>query len=289
MLFIVGMIVVFGAVITGYTMHHGNLAILWQPNEIVIICGAALGAFIIANPMDVIKDVGGGLKKLFKSKPYNKAKYLELLLFLFATFKMIKTKGMLEIESHIEDPHHSTLFEKFPSVVHNHHAITFFCDYLRLISMGVDNHYVLEDLMEKELEVHHHEAAASAGAISAIADGMPALGIVAAVLGVITTMGSITEPPEILGGLIGAALVGTFLGVLLSYGLIAPMASYIGKYTDAEGQYMECIKAGLIANLRGNAPVVTVEFVRKIISTRDQPSFKELEEAISSADGKSAE
>ena len=281
MTFIIGMVVVFGCVVTGYLMHHGIMAVLWQPNEIVIICGAALGAFIISNNADVMKDVGKNLGKLLKGKPYNKAKYLDLLLFQFSVFKLIKTKGMLEVEPHIEDPHHSTLFAKFPSVAHNHHAMTFFCDYLRLISMGVDNHYVLEDLMEKELEIHHHEHATVATAISNIADGMPALGIVAAVLGVITTMGHISEPPEVLGGLIGAALVGTFLGVLLSYGVIAPIAAFISKFGEAEGKYMECMKVGLIANVRGNAPVVTVEFVRKMIGSHEQPSFKELEAAIS--------
>jgi len=286
MFFIIGLVVVFGSVVTGYLMHHGKLAVLWQPNEIVIICGAALGAFIISNPMDVIKDVGKSMKMLFKGKPYKKSDYMELLLFMFAVFKLIKTKGMLEIEAHIEDPEQSTLFSKYPGVQHNHHAVVFFCDYLRLISMGVDNHYVLEDLMEKDIDGHTHHCHVIGTAISNIADGMPALGIVAAVLGVITTMGSISEPPAILGGLIGAALVGTFLGVLLSYGVIAPMAAFISKFGEAEIKYFECMKAGLIGNLRGNAPVVTIEFVRRILGEHEQPTFKEMEEAIANMDTK---
>jgi chemotaxis protein MotA len=280
MLFLVGVFVVFGSVIGGYLMHNGNMAVLWQPNEIVIIGGAAFGAFLIANPMDIVKDCGKSLKKLLKPKPFGKQQYLELLLFIFSVCKLMKTKGMLEIESHIEKPSESDLFKVAPSLLSNHHAVQFFCDYVRLLTMGVTNPYHLEDLMEKELEIQHHEHSLVPGAISAMGDGMPALGIVAAVLGVITTMKSISEPPEVLGGLIEAALVGTFLGVLLSYGIISPIASYLGKFFDAEIKYYHCIKAAILAHVQGNAPTITVEFVRKMVPEHDRPSFKEVEEAL---------
>lgn len=280
MLFPIGLVIVFGSVITGYLMHHGKLAVLWQPNEIVIICGAALGAFIIANPLDLIKDVGKAFKKLFKGQPYKKAHYLELLAFLFTVFKLIKTKGMLEVEAHIENPHESELFRKFPKILNDHHIVDFFCDSLRLLTMGVDNPYSMDEILEKEIETHHHELEQTAAAITTVADAMPALGIVAAVLGVITTMGSITEPPAILGGLIAAALVGTFLGVLLAYGLIAPIGAFLTKFAHAETRYFECIKQGIIAHMQGNAPAITIEFVRKMIPPHTQPSFKETEAMI---------
>jgi chemotaxis protein MotA len=280
MFFIIGFIVVFGGVAGGYAMHHGNFAVLWQPNEIVIIFGASIGAFIISNPPNVLKQTMGALKYLFKGSPYVKEDYMQLLLFFFGACKLMKTKGMLQIEPALDAPHESELFTKFPKFLHNHHGVEFFCDYLRLVTMGMDNHYQLEDLMEKEIEIHHHEAAMPSASVNAMADGMPALGIVAAVLGVIQTMGSITEPPEILGGLIGAALVGTFLGVLMSYGLIAPIAASLGKFADSETQYFQVMKTAIIAHVQGNAPVVTVEFARKMIPSNLRPSFSELDAAI---------
>ncbi len=280
MTFIIGFITVFGCVAGGYAMHHGNFAILWQPSEVVIICGASFGAFIIANPLHVVIDTGKSLKNLFKIKPYNKKDYIQLLVFLFTVFKLMKTKGMLEMEAHIENPKESEIFQKFPKVLGNHHAVDFFCDYVRMMTMGVDNYHQAEDLMDADLESHHHESHQAAHAVVAIGEGLPAIGIVAAVLGVITTMGSISEPPEVLGGLIGAALVGTFLGVLLSYGLVGPMGSYIEKYGDAESKYMECIKAGIIAYMQGNAPSIAIEYARKQIPSHERPSFKEVEESL---------
>jgi chemotaxis protein MotA len=283
MLFIIGLIVVIGCVFGGYASHGGNLKILWQPVELVIIGGAAIGAFIISAPGSLIKDVLKGLKKLFKGKPYKKKDYVELLTFLFTLFKLIKGKGMLAVESHIENPHESDVFKKAPSLLHDHHVVDFICDYLRLVTMGMDNHFQLEDLMEKEIEIHHHEAAAVAGSISSIADGMPALGIVAAVLGIITTMQSISEPPEVLGGLIAIALVGTFLGVFLAYGIISPIGTFMGRFADAETQYYQCIKAAILAHMQGNAPTVSIEFARKVIPSHERPGFKELEDALNAA------
>lgn len=280
MFFFIGTFVVIGSVIGGYLMHNGKLSVLWQPSEFIIILGAAIGSFIITNPKDLQGAALKSLKKLFKPAPYNKDSYIELLTLLFNVFKVAKTKGMLELEGHIENPSESALFSKYPKFMADHHALDFLCDYLRVLTMGVDNYYQMDDLMNQELELHHKENHDVSHAIVLMGDAMPALGIVAAVLGVITTMGSITEPPEILGGLIGAALVGTFTGVLVSYGFISPMGTYIGKYGDAEAKFLECIKVGIIAHMQGNAPQITVEYIRKNIPSKYRPTFKELEEAL---------
>lgn len=280
MLFIIGFIIVFGSVGAGYGLHGGNFGVLWQPFEVLIIFGAAIGAMIISNPGFLLKQILSALKHPLKGTAYQKEDYKQLLLFLFNICKTMKTKGMLEVEPALDDPHSSELFTEYPKVVANHHGTDFFCDYMRMVTMGMENHYQLEDLMDKEIELHHHEAEAPASAVANMADGMPALGIVAAVLGVINTMGSITEPPEILGGLIGAALVGTFLGVLMAYGLVGPMGSIMTKYAASETEYFQVLKAAIIAHVQGNAPVVTVEFARKVVPGHLRPSFKELDEAI---------
>jgi chemotaxis protein MotA len=280
MLFIIGTVVVFGCVALGYAMHHGNFAVLWQPNEFVIIFGAAIGALIISNPKHILKAVLKSFSKVMKGSPYDKADYIDMLMFLYGICKIMKTKGMLQVESALDNPHESELFTKFPKFHHNHHAVEFFCDYFRMVTMGMDNHYQIEDLMDKEIEQHHHAAEAPGAAIASVADGLPALGIVAAVLGVIQTMGSIAEPPEILGGLIGAALVGTFMGVLMGYGLVGPLASSVNKYAAAETEYFQVLKAAIISHIQGNAPVVTVEFARKLIPEHCRPSFIELDKLI---------
>ena len=280
MLFIIGVVVVLGSVIGGYVMHHGNLAVLWQPNEFIIIFGAAIGSLLIGNPMKVVKGAAKSLKYLFKGSPYKKAHYIELLTMLYVTFKTMKSKGLLEMESHIENPHESTLFSQYPGFIKNHHAVLFFCDNIRVMTMGVEDHYQIEELMERDLESHHHEHERIAGSITTMGDAMPALGIVAAVLGVITTMGSITEPPAVLGGLIGAALVGTFSGVLISYGFVAPIGGLLGKYFEDDSKYMQCIKVALLAHLHGNAPVVSVEFARASIDGNERPSFTEIDTVL---------
>ena len=280
MLFLIGSMTVIFCVIGGYVAMGGKLAVLIQPFELLIIGGAAIGAFIIANPMPVIKRTLSALGELFKGSPYSKEAYLELLSLLYTVFKLAKTKGMLALEQHIEKPAESSLWSKFPMFAADTYAITFLCDYLRLLTLGSDNPHEMEALIDEEIETHHAEKNQIASALQTMADGMPALGIVAAVLGVIKTMGAITEPPEVLGKLIGAALVGTFLGVLLSYGFIGPIANALKARYDAEVKYLLCIKAGLLAYMQGYAPAVAVEFARKALLSNVRPTFYEVEEAV---------
>lgn len=250
------------------------------PGEFIIIMGCAFSAFIIANSMDAVKFSGKYLKALSKPASYNKDDYVELFSLLFSVFKLARTKGWLALESHIENPHESDLFGQFPGFQHNHHAVLFLCDYLRIISLGCDKSFEIEALMDMELETIENHEHHPGHAVQAMADGIPALGIVAAVLGVIKTMASISEPPEVLGKMIGGALVGTFLGVWVSYGMVAPIAGAMTARADTEVQYYKCMKACMIAFLNGSAPQVAVEFGRKMISHDVQPSFMELEEKL---------
>ena len=279
MFLLIGCVIVIACTFGGYVAMGGKLGVLWQPFEVVIICGAALGAFIISSTTPVLKGAASALGAAFKGPAYKKESYVELLSLLYQVFKLAKTKGNLALEAHIENPENSAIFNEFPSFAKNHHAVDFLCDYLRMMTLGAENPHEMEALMDEELETHHHEHHQLSGAIQAVADGMPALGIVAAVLGVIKTMGSISEPPEVLGKLIGGALVGTFLGVWLSYGFLAPMAAKATATYDAEAKYFQCIKAGLLAHLGGSAPAVSIEFARKALLSTDRPSFAEVEDA----------
>jgi chemotaxis protein MotA len=283
MLFIIGIVTVIGCVLGGYVALGGHLYVLWQPFEAVIIGGAAIGAFIVGNPKSVLIRTGKAMGKLLKGSKYDKQAYLELLSLQFAIFKLAKSKGMLALESHVENPHDSELFKKFPILHNDHHALEFLCDYLRMMILGSENPFEMEALMDEEIETRHAEEMQIAGAMQAMADATPALGIVAAVLGVIKTMGAITEPPEVLGKLIGGALVGTFLGVLLAYGFFGPMASSLKHTFDAEIKYLQCIKVGLLAHMQGNAPAVSVEFARKALLEDVRPTFYEVEEAAENA------
>ncbi|MFA5121552.1 flagellar motor stator protein MotA [Zavarzinia sp.] len=279
MLLIIGFVVVLGCVVGGYALAGGHLEVLWQPFEFMIIFGAAAGAYIIGNPVTVLKKTGGDVASAMKGPRYNKAAFLELLSLLYSVFKLAKTKGMLALEQHVENPHDSALFNQFPVFVKDHHAVIFLCDYLRLMTLGTENSHEMEALIDVELETHTQEVHEVSHALQNMADGMPALGIVAAVLGVIHTMGSITEPPEVLGHLIGGALVGTFMGVWTSYGFIAPVANAVRTTHDAELRYLHCIKSGLLAHLQGYPPAVSVEFARKALQSHVRPTFYEVEEA----------
>lgn len=276
---IVGTIVVILCVFGGYAAMGGKLLVLWQPFEFVIILGAAIGAFIIGNTGRVLKAVPGMFGTLMRGSRYKQDAYVELLAMQFAMYKLVQQKGMIGLEQHIENPHDSTLFNAFPTFAANHHAVEFVCDYMRMVMMGANNVFEIEKLMEEELETHHEEQESVVTALQAIADGTPALGIVAAVLGVIKTMGSITEPPEVLGQLIGGALVGTFFGVFVAYGFFGPMAQSLKSSYQAESKYFMSLKAGLLAHIGGQSPVMAVEFARKALMSDVRPTFNEVEAA----------
>jgi chemotaxis protein MotA len=280
MFFIIGFVIVFGCVTGGYLAQGGHIDVLWQPFEFLIIFGAGIGQFVIGSPKKVLAGTAGAFGKILKGPKYNKASYLELLSVLYSVFRLAKSKGDLALESHVEKPDESTLFAKFPNFTHDHHSVEFLCDYLRLLTLGASTSHEVEAVMDKELETHHAEQHAISHAMGIMAEAFPALGIVAAVLGVIHTMGSITEPPEILGHLIGGALVGTFFGILMSYGLIGPMARSLEATFSAESKYMEAIKTAVVAHMQGYAPQVSVEFARKVLGTDVRPSFAEVEEQI---------
>lgn len=280
MLFIVGLVIVFGSVVGGYLAGGGHLAVLFQPFELVIILGAALGSFVIANPLPIVTGTLKSFGPLLKGSSLKKESYIELLSMLFCVFKLAKTKGDLALESHVDNPEESPLFSAYPGFMSNHHALEFLCDNLRIFTLGGGSPHELEAIMDVELEAMHAQQHAITAAVTTVSDALPALGIVAAVLGVIHTMGSIAEPPEVLGHLIGAALVGTFSGILFSYGMIAPIAKSLECTFAAEATYLICIKAGLIAHRQGYAPQVSVEFARKTLQGSLKPNFQELDAAL---------
>jgi chemotaxis protein MotA len=230
--------------------------------------------------MTTIKAVGGGFSKVFGGPKWKAQDYRDLLSLLFLLTKTMKSKGVIALESHIEKPGESTIFSRYPKLMKDHFAIDFICDTLRMMTMNLEDPHQVEDAMEKQLEKHHHEALSPSHALSSLADALPALGIVAAVLGVIKTMGSITEPPEVLGAMIGGALVGTFLGVFLAYGMVGPMAARMKEVTEEEGAFYRIIQSVLVAHLHGNAAQISVEIGRGNVPTEAQPSFLELEEAL---------
>ena len=276
---IVGIVIVIGAVIGGYIAMGGHLEVLIQPFEAVIILGAAAGAFVIGNTGPVLKQTLGVFGTLLRGSRYNKAAYVELLGLQFTLFKLVQSRGVLALEAHVEDPENSPIFQRFPKFAANHHAVEFMCDYLRMLTLGTNNVHEVEALMDEELEAHHQENQRLVAAIQSLADGTPALGIVAAVLGVIKTMGSIAEPPEVLGHMIGGALVGTFLGVFVAYGFFGPMAQSLRSIFESESKYFLAMKTGLLAHLNGYAPVMAIEFARKTLMSEDRPTFAEVDAA----------
>ena len=282
---IIGIVMLFGMVFGSYLLAGGKMAVILHslPFELMGILGSGVAAFLIANSMDVIKATLGGFGKIFGGAKWKKQDYKDLLSLLFQLTKTMKSKGVVALESHIEKPKESTIFQKYPKVLKDHFAVDFICDTLRMMTMNLEDPHQVEDAMEKQLEKHHHEAQAGAHALQNMADALPALGIVIAVLGVIKTMGSITEPPEVLGGMIGGALVGTFLGVFLAYGLVGPMATRLKEVLEGDGAYYKIIQSVLVAHLHGNAAQISVEIGRGDIPSSAQPSFMEMEEALSAA------
>ena len=279
---IIGIVLLFGLVFGSYAISGGKFEVILHaaPHELMAIGGAGIAAFMISNSMTVIKGAMGGLGKCFAGPKWKKQDYKDLLSLLFQLTKTMKSKGVIALESHIEKPGESSIFQKYPKIMKDHFAIDFICDTLRMMTMNLEDPHQIEDAMEKQLEKHHHEAAMAPHALQQLADGLPALGIVAAVLGVIKTMGSITEPPEVLGGMIGSALVGTFLGVFLAYGLVGPFAARLQAIVDEEGAFYKIIQSVLVAHLHGNAAQISVEIGRGDIPSSAQPSFGEMEETL---------
>ena len=276
-----GTIVVFGTLLGGY-LPHGSFGILIQPLEVLIICGGALGAYIIANPGWVVKAGFSGALGLMKPPAHNKELYMELLGLMFQIFNKARREGLMAIEADVEDPHSSDLFNSAPAVAADHHAMDFICDYLRLMISGASNPYQLEDLMIAELESHHHESAMPGAAVGEVAQALPAFGIVAAVLGIIVTMSYLDAGPMEIAHHMSVALVGTFLGILIAYGVVAPISNELTNRAHAEGEFYGTIKTCLIANLNGYAPQIAVEFGRKSIPSKERPSFQEVDEYLQS-------
>jgi chemotaxis protein MotA len=280
---IIGIVLLFALVFGSYIMTGGNMGVILHaaPHEMMAIGGAGVASFLISNSMTVIKGCGAGMGKIFGGPKWKSSDYRDLPSLLFLLTKTMKSKGVIALESHIENPHDSTIFSRYPKIMKDHFAIDFICDTLRMMTMNLEDPHQVEDAMEKQLEKHHHEALHPAHAIQNLADALPALGIVAAVLGVIKTMGSITEPPEVLGEMIGSALVGTFLGVFLAYGLVAPFASRLTGVVEEDGAFYKIIQSVLVAHLHGNAAQISVEIGRGSVPSAAQPSFAELEQALS--------
>lgn len=277
---IVGIIVVLGAVIGGYLMEHGNLAVIFQPAELVIIFGAAIGSFFIASPLKVIRVVGKHITSVFGGKARTKENYLELLALMNTLYTKIRKDGLISIEADIEAPAESPLFQKFKEILANKKAVDFICDNLKVIISSNLPAHEMENLMDIDIEAHNHESLIPSGSVAKVADSLPGFGIVAAVLGVVLTMGKIDQPPEVLGKSIGAALVGTFLGVLMCYGFVGPMASNLEHQAKDDEAFYSVIKASMVAFVGGAAPQMSVEFGRRAIPGKERPTFNELEEYI---------
>jgi len=280
MFVIIGAVMVTAAVIGGYLMEHGNLSLLYQPAELVIIGGAALGGFIIASPMKVIKGVQVGIGRMFASKAYGKKDYLDALVLLSEIFFKIRKEGLVSVEADIDEPEKSAIFKKYSNFLKNHHALAFLTDTLRTLTITDIEAHELASLLDYEIESHHEELLAPAKALANVADSLPGLGIVACVLGVVLTMKKINEPPDVLGHSIGAALVGTFLGVLLSYGFVGPMAKNLENIAGEDREYLTVLKAGILAFVNTPSPQVAVEFARRVVPEDLRPSFLELEALI---------
>src|SRR3954451_3019587 len=275
---IIGIVVVIGAVIGGYLMEHGKLAVLVQPAELVIIGGAAIGTLLIGNPLPVIIKIINGVIGILGSGKYNKNRYLDTLKMLNDVFTQGKKGGMVSLEPHVEEPDKSDLFKKHEFLHKDHHALVFICDTLRMALSGTVSHFDLDQMIDVDLEVHHKEVGKPVSALTTVADSLPGLGIVAAVLGVVITMGALGGPPDEIGHKVAAALVGTFLGILLSYGVVGPLAALIHKQNDARTQYMACLRSAVIAYAKGSSAIMAVEFGRRSVPVRCRPAFNELEE-----------
>ncbi len=280
MLVIIGWVIVFAAVFGGYAIEGGHLAAMFQPVELLMIGGAAFGAFFVGNSGKAVKATLKALPTVFGGAKYNKAKYLQVLSLLYEILLKARKDGFVALERDIDDPAKSPIFSKYASAISDHHVIDFITDYLRLMVGGNMNAFEIESLMDKEIETHHKEAEIPSHVVTKVGDGLPAFGIVAAVMGVAHTMESIDKPPAILGALIAKALVGTFLGILLAYGVVGPLGTALEQKVHESSKVYDCIKATLLASLNGYAPPVAVEFGRKVLFSGERPTFMELETSV---------
>ncbi len=283
MLVIVGYIVVLVSVFGGFAMAGGHLAALFQPLELLMIGGGAMGAFLVGNNIKAVKATMKALPTVFKGSKYTRALYMDMLALLYELLTKIRKEGLMSIESDVENPESSPLFSKYPTILADHHIIEFLTDYLRLMVSGSMNAFEIENLMDNEIETHHHEGEVPAHVIAKLGDGMPAFGIVAAVMGVVHTMESVGLPPAELGILIAHALVGTFLGILLAYGFVGPLAGLLEQKLHESSKMFQCIKVTLLASINGYAPAIAVEFGRKVLFSTERPTFSELEEHVKGA------
>src|SRR6202451_3318345 len=275
---IIGIVVVFGCVVAGYLMEHGNLRVLIQPAELVTILGAAIGTVLIANPLHILKQIAGGIAGVFGGSKYSKRTYTDSLKLMYDLLNKARKDGLMALEADVEEPGKSPVFAKGPAVFKNHHVRDFVCDSLRMAITGVDA-FDLDQMLDLDLEVHHHQAALPTSALNSMADSLPGLGIVAAVLGIVITMSAMGGPPEEVGKKVAAALVGTFLGILLCYGLVGLLAANMNKGADEDNEYLQVLRVLILSFLKGNAPIVAVEMARRAIPAHVRPSFDEMEKA----------
>lgn len=286
MLVILGYIIVTASIFGGFALAGGHLAALLQPLELLMIGGGAAGAFVVGNSGKAIKATMKALPSVLKGSSYNKALYMELMALLYEILAKVRKEGLMSIEADVDSPKESALFSKYPKILSNHHAVEFLTDYLRLMVGGNLNAIEIENIMDSEIETHHHEGEVPAHIIQKVGDGLPAFGIVAAVMGVVHTMESVGLPPAELGILIAHALVGTFLGILLAYGFVGPLSGRLEQSANEATKLLQCMKVTLLASLNGYSPALAVEFGRKVLYSTERPSFSELEEHVKQSKNK---
>jgi chemotaxis protein MotA len=282
---IIGIVVVFGSVIGGFLMEKGHMAVLIQPAELLILGGAALGTLLVANPIHIIKAIVAALMGILKGSHFGKARYLNTLKMMYLFLNKVRKEGLLSVEMDVEKPKESSIFKGFPEFIADHHALDFVCDTLRMAITGGVDPFDMDQMMELDMEVHHHEATQPIGSLSTVADALPGLGIVAAVLGVVITMGSLGGPPEEIGEHVAAALVGTFLGILACYGVVGPLSSNMAKTADAHNEYLHVLRVLILSFLKGSAPMIAIEMGRRAIPAHVRPSFDEMEKNCKSNSG----
>ena len=277
MVAIIGIVVVFGCVLGGFLMEHGNIKVLVQPAEFITIAGAGLGTLLVANPLHILKSVASSLPTVLKGSKFTKSWYLDSLKMMYELFGRARRDGLVALESDTDDPEKSTIFSKYPDFLKDHHLLCFVCDTMRLVASNAVEAFELDQMVELDMDIHHHDATEPVSALSTVADSLPGLGIVAAVLGIVITMGALGGPPEEIGRKVAAALVGTFLGILLCYGVVGPLAANLAKGADEEHAYLYVLRVAMASFIKGTAPIMAVEVARRAIPGHVRPTFQELE------------